>query len=511
MMTLQVEPFRQLVSRLPLPHEKELPWEMPGFSEPTQISVAFGDGIGPEIMEATLRVMEAAGAQLKIDEVQLGTFSAGRTAVGDAFDSIEATKVLFKAPAAADERYKFGSIGTSICKELGLFASIRPCISYHPFVSARQPNSNLVIIKENSEDVHAGVEYRQTDDVYQCLRIVSRSGCERIIRLAFDFAARTGRRKVSCFTNSRTMKLTDGLFDRVFNEVADQYPQVDREILTVDTEAARLVKDPSRFDVVVAPNMHGNILSSTAGIMAAPPGCAHQAHLGTVHSMFEAAHGPVTALTASDAANPSGLMLSGVMMLLRIGQFRAAELIHNGWLRTVEDGFHTADMFAHTGYSRRRVGTAAFADAVIANLGERPSSLRAVEYRSSLLRDIAAQPKLRSVSSARKRLVGLDVFVHWRGVQSRALAETMRCALDDNLELALITSRGVKVWPGGGDNTQRTDHWCCRYRVRPGRSISHADIAELQSKLGYLGVDFIKTDHLYEFDGQPGFTAESEI
>jgi isocitrate dehydrogenase len=275
----------------------------------------------------------------------------------------------------------------------------------------------------------------------------------------------------------------------------------------IETDAVLLLEDASRFDVVVTPNMHGNLLSLAVARSAAPIGCAHYVHLGTDFSMFETAHDLTQTSVEKDTANPSGLLLASVM-LLRIGQLGAAELIHNAWLRTIEDGINTADMSSSHVRSRRIVGTATFANCVIENLGEIPSFLRAARYKDNLLRALAHEAVPRPTSLARKTLVGVDVFVHWRGIQPRALAETMRCAQDGHLELTMITSRDVKVWPGPVSNILRTDHWRCRYRARPGNPLSHADIADLQSRLAYLGIDFIKTDHLYEFDGDPGLVNE---
>lgn len=515
-MTLEVEPFRQLVSQLPLPDDAISPiYDRRSDVTPTPISVAFGDGVGPDIMEATLRVMDAASANLKIEEVQLveAATSAGRDAetLGNAFNSIRATKVLLKAPSTPSSKSRVNSLRAKVFREFGLFASIQPCIAYHPFVFARQSNADLVIVKPNDEDLYAGIEHRQTDDVYQCLRIISRSGCERIIGLAFEFAVRTGRRKVSCFCNQEKMTLTDGLFSRVFDEVAARYPGIEAESCAIETDTALLLEEATKLDVVVTPNLYGDLLSLAVARSVAPIGCAHHVHLGTDYSMFEAAHDLTRTSVERNVANPSGLMLASVIMLLRIGQLRAAELIHNAWLRTIEDGVHTADMSSSHVRSRRIVGTAAFAERVIGHLGETPSFLRAARYKESPLQVLARGVTPRPTLLARKTLVGVDVFVHWRGIQSRALAETMRCAQDGNLELTMIDSRGIKVWPGPGSNVLRTDHWRCRYRARPGKPLSHADIAELQSRLAYLGIDFIKTDHLYEFDGDPGLVNEPTV
>lgn len=510
-MKMSAEPSRKLVSQLTSTSDAVFsiaPSESAVKSTP--ISVSFGDGTGPTIMEATLRLMQVAGADIRVQQIELGGSpirSDKREAIiGDAFESIKATRVLLKS-SSFEQAQETRPLEKLLNKELGLFASVRPCTAYGPFVRTKQPNANVVIIKQNDEDLYSGIEYRQTDEVYESLRILSRFGCQRAIKVAFDFAAQTGRQKVSCFSNQNALKFSDGLFCEVFEAVAADYPDIETEQCAVDSDAALLFDDPSRFDVIVVPNMPGTLLSAAMARMASPMACAHYANLGTDHSMF-AVGNLVERPVDNDAANPSGLMLASVMMLLRIGQFEVAELIHNAWLRTIEDGFHTADMFFSDGRSKRLVGTVAFTDCVVANLGETPSHLKPVSYDSGLFqtvtRELAAHPK----PPARKKLVGVDVFVHWRGIQSRALAETMRCALDENLELTMITARDGKVWPIAPSNLQKTDHWRCRYRARPGRSIVHTDIAELQSRLAYLGIDFIKTDHLYEFDGKPGFIRE---
>lgn len=475
----------------------------------TPISVAFGDGIGPEIMEASLRIMETAGANIAIEQVQLGklAFDTG-VATGiqpDAWDSIRRTKVLFKAPLTTPQGHGMKSINVTIRKSLGLFANVRPCVAYHPYITTKHPAMNVVIIRENEEDVYAGIEHRQTEDVYQCLKIVSRSGCERVIRYAFEYAIRTRRKKVSCFTKDNIMKLTDGLFHRVFDEVASEYSAIESEHLIVDAGAAKLGANPASFDVIVLPNLYGDILSDVAAEIAGSIGTAPSANIGREYAMFEAIHGSAPDLQGKGLANPSGLLLAGVMMLLHIGQRRSAQRIHNAWLRTIEDGFHTADIFSSS-RSGRQVGTAEFADRVIDNLDKEPIHLTRVSYDTPAL-PIPSQAKPRPKKPVRKLLVGVDIFVNWRGVQARGLAETMRCASNGKLVLQMITNRGLKVWPGSPEGALKTDHWRCRFMAANDQSLTHTDLAEIQCQLAYLGIDFIKTEHLYTFDGQPGYSA----
>lgn len=211
---------------------------------PVPITVARGDGIGPEIMDATLKILDAAGARLAVEEVQIGeaVYHRGHSAgiEPEAWDSLRRTKVFLKAPITTPQGGGFKSLNVTVRKSLGLYANVRPCVAYSPFVPTKHPNMNLVIIRENEEDLYAGIEHRQTHDVTQCLKLITRPGCERISRYAFEYARRNGRRKVTCFTKDNIMKATDGLFHQVFDEVAAEYPDIDNEHWIVDIGAAKL-------------------------------------------------------------------------------------------------------------------------------------------------------------------------------------------------------------------------------------------------------------------------------
>jgi isocitrate dehydrogenase len=471
------------------------------------ITVAYGDGIGPEIMSASLKVLKAAGAKLKIEEIEIGerVYGAGNTAgiAPQSWDSLRRTKVFYKAPITTPQGGGFKSLNVTVRKTLGLYANVRPCSAYAPFVETRHPKMDVVIVRENEEDLYAGIEHRQTDDVYQCLKIVSRTGCERIVRYAFEYARANGRKKVTCFTKDNIMKLTDGLFHKVFDEIAVEYPEIENEHWIVDIGAAKLADSPEKFDVIVMPNLYGDILSDVAAEIAGSVGMAPSANIGTHVAMFEAIHGSAPRHAGRDSANPSGLLLAGVMMMVHLGQRAVAQQVHNAWLRTIEDGIHTADIYEE-GKSKRLVGTAAFADAIIERLGSEPRTLKPVQYRDS---DKAFNaPVAKPVKRAEKNLVGIDVFVHWDGQNPDELAETMKKAANGAYELAMITNRGVKVWPHGLPETFKTDHWRCRYMAKSGKQLNKAMVAELMSRLAQQGTDFIKTEHLYTFDGEPGYS-----
>jgi isocitrate dehydrogenase len=472
---------------------------------PVPVSVAYGDGIGPEIMEASLRVLQAAGANIAIDQIEIGeqVYLAGNTSgIGpEVWDSLRRTKVLYKAPITTPQGGGYKSLNVTIRKSLGLFANVRPATSYAPFIATKHPGMALVIIRENEEDLYAGIEHRQTDDVYQCLKLISLPGCERIVRYAFEYARVHGRRKVSCFTKDNIMKLTDGLFHSVFDEVAAEYPDIEHEHLIVDIGAALLADTPGAFDFVVMPNLYGDILSDVAAQITGSVGLAPSANIGEHGAMFEAIHGSAPRLAGKGVANPSGLILAGAMMLDHISQPDIAARIRNAWLATIEDGIHTEDIFKF-GTSRQRTGTAGFADAVIARLGQQPGRIKPVSAANRAVAVPAApQPK----PAAKKELVGVDVFVHAR-TSPDALAAQLNAVPPGQLKLSMITNRGVKVWPAGQPETFCTDHWRCRFLVPEAATTRPSAVVALLDALARAQIDFIKTEQLYTFDSVPGFS-----
>jgi isocitrate dehydrogenase len=476
-----------------------------GRSGAVPVTVAYGDGIGPEIMDATLRIITAGGADLDVETIRIGeaVYAEGNTAgiEPEAWESLRRTKVFLKAPITTPQGGGFKSLNVTVRKAFGLFANVRPCLSYSPFVKTKHPGMDVVIIRENEEDLYGGIEHRQTEDVTQCLKLISRPGTERLVRYAFEYARRYGRSKVTCFTKDNIMKMTDGLFHRVFDEVAAEYPDLDSEHWIVDIGAAKLADTPEAFDVVVLPNLYGDILSDVAAQIAGSVGLAGSANVGSEVAMFEAIHGSAPRRAGQNVANPSGLLLGAVQMLVHIGQGAAAERVHNAWLRTIEDGVHTYDIYDPE-VSTQKVGTSQFADAVIARLGQEPQKLKPVRYASTSERIVV---KVSERPPAMKELVGLDVFV-----ESRQPVEELAKALEDNaspLELVMITNRGQKVYPGGIPETFCVDHWRCRFQAAQATSaVSIEEVISLLGRLAAAGIPFIKTEGLFTFDGQPGFS-----
>ncbi|HQX57348.1 MAG TPA: NADP-dependent isocitrate dehydrogenase [Pyrinomonadaceae bacterium] len=474
------------------------------------ITVAYGDGIGPEIMDATLSIIQAAGARLDIETIAIGesVYLSGNTSgiEREAWDSLRRTKIFLKSPITTPQGGGFKSLNVTVRKTLGLYANVRPCVSYHPFVDTKHPVMDMVIVRENEEDLYAGIEHRQTREVYQCLKLITRPGCEKIVRYAFEYARQNNRKKVSCFTKDNIMKMTDGLFHRVFDEIAAEYPKIENEHWIVDIGAAKLADTPEKFDVVVMPNLYGDILSDVAAQIAGSVGLAGSANIGEHVAMFEAIHGSAPDIAGQNIANPSGLIHGAIMMLAHIGQRDVAEKVHNAWLRTIEEGIHTPDVYKE-GISTEAVGTREFAAAVIERLGQLPEKLKVAEYPESAETISTAYVPSTNLRTIRKETVGVDIFLEWSGGLPSELGEILKRADTQGLQLQMITNRGVKVYPEGMPETFCTDHWRCRFHsVNKGTHVSTAQIVELLTRIDALGLELIKLENLCTFDGELGYS-----
>jgi isocitrate dehydrogenase len=477
------------------------------------ITVAKGDGIGPEIMDATLRILQAAGAPLELHEVDIGesVYLRGHPAGIEpgTWEKIRATRAFLKAPITTPQGGGFKSLNVTVRTALGLYANVRPCIAYHPFVATKHSGMDVVIVRENEEDLYTGIEYRQSLETCHALKMISRPACEKIIRYAFEYARLHDRKKVTCFTKDNILKLSDGLFHKTFDSIALQYPDITAEHWIVDIGAAKLADTPTAFDVVVLPNLYGDILSDVAAQIAGSVGLAGSANIGAHGAMFEAIHGSAPRRAGQNMANPSGLLLAAVMMLVHINLPQAAALIHNAWLKTLEEGIHTYDIYKD-GTSRTKVGTKEFADAIITNLGQQPHTLPAVHYHEASNHTIPAtankeQAETKQVS---KVLVGVDVFVDWRDTVE-ALAERIQHHLPSPWKLSLIGNRGVAVWPHKHPETACCDSWRCRFTSK-GTPVLHTDVVALLGCLAEAKLDFTHTEHLYTFDNVAGYTVAQD-
>jgi isocitrate dehydrogenase len=481
----------------------------------TKIAVAYGDGIGPEIMKATLKILDASGANIEPELIEVGekVYLSGNSSGIEkkSWEIINKNKIILKAPITTPQGKGYKSLNVTLRKSLGLFANVRPVTALYPYIHTNFPNMDVVIIRENEEDLYAGIEHQQTQDVVQCLKLITRPGCEKIVRYAFEYAKLYGRKKVTCMVKDNIMKLTDGLFHNIFKEIAAEYPEIKSESQIIDIGSARLAANPENYDVVVTSNLYGDIVSDIVAEIAGSVGMAGSANVGKNVAMFEAIHGSAPDIAGQGIANPSGLLNAAIMMLTHVGKANIANTIKNALLTTIEQGYHTADIYKG-GQSIQKVSTQEFADKIIENLGQQPQQLPVSnidENASSISIPEYNRPKETQV------LVGTDVFINWQGNNPEEIGDDLAGLESYRLKLKMITNRGVKVYPNGLPETYCTDHWRCRFvakeAVTSGSEIKYApimfeQILALLSNINNLGYEVIKTENLYEFNGKRGFS-----
>lgn len=328
-----------------------------------KITLVNGDGIGPEISESVMQIIKASGLEIDWDIQTAGADVIEREGTPlpkRVLDSIKRNKIALKAPVTTPIGKGFRSVNVQLRKELDLYANLRPCKNL-PGVKTRFDNVDLIVVRENTEDLYAGVEEQIDSDTAHSIKIITRKASERICRFAFEYAVKNDRHEVCCVTKANIMKLSDGLFLESFRNVASQYPNIyPREIL-VDNLCMQLVQDPTRFDVLVLPNLYGDIVSDlTAGLIGGL-GVAQGANIGLDCAVFEPVHGSAPDIKGQNKANPTALLLSAIEMLKYIGENSYAEKIEKALFKTLANGDKTADIGG-------TLSTTEFTDKIIANL-----------------------------------------------------------------------------------------------------------------------------------------------
>ncbi len=463
---------------------------------PVTISVAYGDGIGPEIMEATLFMMEQAGAQIQVERVLLGleAFEAGYEdgIHPDALRSLDATKILLKGPLATPQGKGFRSANVVLRGRLGLYANIRPCCSYAPYVPTQHPGMDLVVIRENEEDLYCGIEYRDSPDLCYALKMISASGSEKILRYAFAYARRCNRKRVTCLAKDNILKLTDGLFHATFDRIRLEYPEIESSFLIVDVGMAKIACAPEDFDVIVVPNLYGDILSDITAELSGSIGLVGTTNIGVHGALFEAIHGSAPRLAGQGIANPSGLLLGAIQMLHYIGQSDCAIRLHEAWLCTLEEGIHTRDLYRVDG-SRVCVSTQEFAKSVVARLGKTPSVL--VAPRSPICHPT---DQIISTSMPKKELRGVDISIYAAILPSVLMKKLQR------FPIVSIRNRGAYIEPPGNDAMEGTDQWRLRFLWE--NTISFGEILILLHQVHDEGWEVLSVHPLYHWDDIPGYS-----
>ena len=480
-------------------------------SNKTPITVAYGDGIGPEIMESTLSILDAAGAHIDPHVIELGeklylkNYSSG--IAPETWDVINKNKILLKAPITTPQGGGYKSLNVTLRKTLGLYANIRPAISYDPFVHCRHPELDVVIVRENEEDLYAGIEYRHTHNIRESIKLISRTGCEKIIRYAFEYAIRNNRKKVTCFSKDNIMKFSDGIFHKTFDEIAKEYPNIENDHYIVDIGTARLATQPELFDIIVTSNLFGDIISDITAEISGSVGLAGSANIGKNFAMFEAIHGSAPTIADQNIANPSGLLNAAIMMLVNINKGEVANKIENAWKKTIEDGIHTADIY-NPDISKSKVGTKEFTNAVIERLNQTPCTLSVAQYKSEGDDEKDTKNFQYKIDKGEtKKLVGVDVFVSIHTTSVNNIAQHINGAINSKtLQMKTISSKGLKLWPNNTEKLVDSDHWCCRFFAKDDVELIHGDIAHLLQELSKANIDFIKVENLYHFDDQRGYS-----
>ena len=479
-----------------------------------RITVAYGDGIGPEIMQVVLDILKKAGADFEMDVVEMGekVYLKGHQSgiKPEDWETLRKNKIFLKAPITTPQGGGYKSLNVKVRKSLGLFANVRPVRSLYPYVPTHFPKMDVCIIRENEEDLYAGIEHRQTDEVFQCLKLMSLSGCEKISRYAFEYARSQGRKKVTCMTKDNIMKLTDGTFKKVFEKVAKEYPEIESEHWIIDIGAAKFSTDPENFDVILLPNLYGDVLSDISAMLAGSVGIGGSSNIGVSHAMFEAIHGSAPRRAGQNVANPSGLLSGACLMLSHMGETGLSQKIQNAWLKTIEEGLHTYDIFSKE-TSKEKLSTTDFGKAVIENLGGRPKNLPEIKLPKKTS-PISIKLKKDFFKKEKKERKGVDVFIckevenQDTKVITNKLAEDLKKAEKGGLKLSFITNRGIKVYPDPLSETFCVDHWRCRF-LKEEDKLSQKEILKLLSSIEDQGLEIIKTENLYSFDSNSGFSS----
>ena len=410
---------------------------------------------------------------------------------------------MLKGPLETPVGFGEKSANVTLRKLFETYANVRP-VRELPGVTTPYSGRgiDLVVVRENVEDLYAGIEYMQTPGVAQALKLISRKGCEKIARFAFELARAEARPTVHCATKSNIMKLTEGLLKRTFEEVAKDYPDVESWHIIVDNCAHQLVKRPEQFDVIVTTNMNGDILSDESSALVGGLGFAPSANIGNDVAIFEAVHGSAPKYAGKNVINPTAVILSAVMMLRHIGEFEVAANVEHAVLVTLESGARTGDI---VGYDKG-VSTSDYTTAIIGNLGRRSESWQVREYKPLKLPQVDLA--IDFVKPASRAVVGLDVFVESPLPAAELGASLMELTKDTRLSLVMIGNRGTKVFPPTGAITDLADHYRCRFIIReiPG-DLPDDDVHELLQRIS-LRHRWMHIEKLQEFDQELGFTRD---
>jgi len=470
-----------------------------------KITVIPGDGIGPEVVAAALKVVAATGVSLEPEIRQAGATVFARGIESgvppETVESITKTKVVLKGPLETPIGHGNKSANVTLRTLFETFGNLRPVRELPgvttPFTGRKL---DIVIVRENVEDLYTGIEYMQTPGVAQALKTISRSGCERIVELAFEFAVAAGRKRVHCATKANILKLTEGMLQHTFEAIAPRYPKIEAKHILIDNCAHQLAMRPEQFDVIVTTNMNGDILSDLTSGLTGGLGFAPSANIGSDVAIFEAVHGSAPDIAGKNVANPTAIILSAAMMLRHIGEGKAANAIEQAVLVTLESGMRSGDMAG----TAKPSTTTEFADAIISNLGKVSGTEASHDFKA--VRLPARSHDVAHVSVATRRVTGVDVYLETT-LQPEELADELAGMTGaTRFVLHYVTNRGNTVYPATGRAVSLIDQYRCRFLARDrSADVGDPEILSLLTRVGEIS-HWMHVEKLQLFDGKDGFS-----
>ena len=485
-----------------------------------KIALAAGDGIGPEIMEATLELFKAAGLMDKIsfEPVEMGArvFLAGNTRgmTDSAIRTVEECGILFKGPMETPKGTGGKSINVTARKLWNAHSNLRvfkTLPGVETVYSKAGLHVDMCVVRENIEDTYGGVEHRLSNDMIQCKRLISAPGCDEVHRFAFQTARKMGLKKVHCGHKANIMKMTDGLFLDRFRACAKDFPEIEAGDVIVDALCMNLVVKPQQYQMIVLPNLQGDIVSDLCAGLVGGLGFAPSANIGNHISIFEAVHGTAPDIAGKGIANPTSLILSGLNMLRHICLSHEASLIENALLATLESGVHTGDFGDR---SKPSADTKTFTHAIISNLGKKPSTVAPVSDAPAGETCFVRPPKpqgqavIRTFKNLLTQVVGCDIYLD-TPLSPLSLAEEMnRACTDTPFKLTLISNRGTQVWPTGSVYTECVDYYRVRFELKDAVPVGTFGQSRCIALLDKIAESFTVCSYelLRTFDGVKGYS-----
>lgn len=443
-----------------------------------------GDGIGPEIATAVRRIVDATGVAIDWVHVDAGLGAIdkhGRSITDEGLETLRRVRVGLKGPTTTPVGGGHSSVNVFMRKTLGLYANVRMVKSL-PGVKTRYDGIDIVVVRENVEDTYGGIEYMQTPDVALGFKFISRPGSEAIARYTFEYARRNGRKKVTCVHKANIHKMADGLFLKVFGEVAAEYPDIVANDVIVDNACMQLVTKPEQFDVMLLPNLYGDIVSDLCAGLIGGLGVAPGSNIGPDVAIFEAVHGSAPDIAGKGIANPTALLQSAIHMLRYIGEADAANSVETALLACLAAGQKTRDLGGS-------LGTDEFADAVVARV-RRVAADRVLEPQRF------TPPEARRGDHSDRKQIGIDLYV-----ESLEYPEFPREVAGFTCESC--ANRGVKMTAADAERNETVDWWRIRY-IGPADGVSDADVRELLHALPAT-LHWVQIQKLYEVAAKRAF------